>query len=179
MTQRRFTGPIVLAGLLLLLGSTSLSADWLVTSFGMRIQTQGPWTEDGDQISFLDHNGVERTVPASSVDVPASREATAKADTVVLYSTTWCGYCKAVRELLTEMDVEFVEKDVEADPAHYAEFVGKAGDKAAVPVLDIAGKVINGYKPALIKYYAEQVPKKKDAQDDEAAEAAEAAASGR
>ncbi|MCU0701661.1 MAG: hypothetical protein MUC96_34570 [Myxococcaceae bacterium] len=68
---------------------------------------------------------------------------------VVIYTTSWCGYCKKAKELLTSKRVDFVEKDVEKDPKASEELAQKAAQAGVrpqgVPVLDIRGKLILGF----------------------------------
>jgi glutaredoxin-like YruB-family protein len=66
---------------------------------------------------------------------------------VTLYSTSWCGWCKKTRALLTSLGVAFTEKDVERDPAAAVERTRKSG-RRSVPVLDIGGTIIVGYDEA-------------------------------
>lgn len=68
---------------------------------------------------------------------------------VTVYSTIWCGFCKMAKNYLKQLDVEFVEKDVEQDPSAGVEAVQKSG-QMGVPVIDIAGTIIVGFdKPAI------------------------------
>jgi glutaredoxin len=68
---------------------------------------------------------------------------------VVVYTTSWCGYCKKAKQLLTSKGVTFVEKDVEKDPKASEELAQKAAAAGVrpqgVPVLDIRGKLILGF----------------------------------
>jgi len=53
------------------------------------------------------------------------------------------------KNYLKQLDVEFVEKDVEQDPSAGVEAVQKSG-QMGVPVIDIAGTIIVGFdKPAI------------------------------
>jgi glutaredoxin len=36
-------------------------------------------------------------------------------DQIILYSTSWCGYCKAAEKFLKEKGLAYVKKDIEAD----------------------------------------------------------------
>lgn len=68
---------------------------------------------------------------------------------VIIYSTTWCGFCKMAKNYLKQHDIQFQEKDVEQDPAAGTEAVQKSG-QMGVPVIDIGGTVIVGFdKPAI------------------------------
>lgn len=68
---------------------------------------------------------------------------------VVVYTTSWCGYCRKAKALLTQKGVPFVEKDVEKDPKASEELAEKAAragvQPRGVPVLDIRGKLILGF----------------------------------
>jgi len=35
---------------------------------------------------------------------------------VTVYSAPWCGFCHAAKQYLNSIGVEYVEKDVDADP---------------------------------------------------------------
>ncbi|SMF12962.1 Glutaredoxin [Alteromonadaceae bacterium Bs31] len=62
---------------------------------------------------------------------------------VVLYSTTWCGYCKKARSLLQNSGVSFIEKDIEKSDSAAAEFQQLGG--RGVPLVTINGAVLKGY----------------------------------
>ena len=54
-------------------------ADWLVMRDGARVETKGPWTEQGAMIVFHTANGTLSSVRLRDADLDASREATEKA----------------------------------------------------------------------------------------------------
>ncbi len=74
--------------------------------------------------------------------------AAASAD-VVLYGTSWCGYCKKARAWLKKHNVAFVEKDVEKDSNAAQELAGKAAqagvEARGVPVIDVHGTLVMGF----------------------------------
>ena len=63
---------------------------------------------------------------------------------VKLYSTSFCPYCKLVKDLLNQRSVEFVEVNVQEDHEAAKEMIRKSG-QTGVPVLDIGGKIIVGF----------------------------------
>ena len=67
---------------------------------------------------------------------------------VVLYATSWCGYCKLTRELLTREGVAFVEHDIET--SEYGKKMHQALGGGGIPLLEIRDKVIRGYDEARI-----------------------------
>ena len=79
---------------------------------------------------------------------PQQQGMTVSAD-VVLYSASWCGYCKKARAWLQEHNVSFVERDIESDPGAAEAMVARCsatGQKSnGVPVIDAHGTVIVGW----------------------------------
>ncbi len=98
------------------------------------------------QIDALGSPGAPGVPPGSPGPVP---QASGSADGVTLYGTSWCGYCRKVREFLRKNKVPFVEKDIEKDPAAAAElqaFCRSAGTACSgVPVVNWKGALIQGY----------------------------------
>ena len=68
---------------------------------------------------------------------------------VVVYTTSWCGYCKKTKAALSRWGVRYIEKDVEASPDAQRELDTKAarlGIKAnSVPFIDVDGVLLQGY----------------------------------
>lgn len=65
---------------------------------------------------------------------------------VTVYSTSWCAFCHTEMEWLKKQGVEFVAKDIEAEPAARDELLSKnGGNFQGVPVTDIAGELILGF----------------------------------
>ncbi|WP_024795485.1 mycoredoxin [Tomitella biformata] len=58
---------------------------------------------------------------------------------LTMYSTTWCGFCRRLKTQLNEAGIEFVEIDIESDPAA-ADFVASVNDgNHVVPTLLFPG----------------------------------------
>ena len=68
---------------------------------------------------------------------------------IVLYGTTWCGYCKKARDYFKKKGVQFVDKDVEKDEGAAKELADKAARTGArvsgVPVIDVRGTLVMGF----------------------------------
>lgn len=65
---------------------------------------------------------------------------------VIIYSTTWCAFCKTEEQYLQKLGVAYTKKDVEEDKAAYDELMQKSGgDFRGVPVTDIAGELVLGF----------------------------------
>lgn len=97
-----------------------------------------------------------RARPAPAPPAGASRPApSANADAnVVLYSTSWCGYCRQARAFFQERGVAFVERDIEREPGAREEMLRKASAQglhpSGVPVIDVHGTIVPGFDRARI-----------------------------
>jgi glutaredoxin 3 len=63
---------------------------------------------------------------------------------VVMYATSWCGYCRRARQLLTAKGVPFTEIDVEQVAGSRAEMEQRSG-RTSVPQIFIGGQHVGGY----------------------------------
>lgn len=70
-------------------------------------------------------------------------------DHVIIYSTSWCGVCKATAQFLQKEKIPYEEKDVEKDKQAQQELACKAlktGTRVnGVPVIDIGGTLLLGF----------------------------------
>jgi len=62
---------------------------------------------------------------------------------VVMYSTSWCGYCKKARVLLNQHGIQYKDLDIEQSAEANAEMKSLGG--YGVPVFLIQGEVIKGF----------------------------------
>ncbi len=74
--------------------------------------------------------------------------------TVMMYATSWCGYCKKARKLLRGMGVNLVEFDIERNKARAREMRSKGG--RGVPFIDVEGIYIPGFSAEEIKQAVEK-----------------------
>lgn len=70
---------------------------------------------------------------------------------VVLYATTWCGYCKKTRDLLKKNGINYVEYDIEKSSIGKEDY--KRLNGSGIPLMVIDGNVIRGYNPQQILKY--------------------------
>ncbi len=63
---------------------------------------------------------------------------------VRLYTTSWCPHCKRAKQWLSAQQVDFVEVDVERNPAAAREH-RKVSPRGTIPVLDANGEVVVGF----------------------------------
>ncbi len=69
---------------------------------------------------------------------------------VVVYSTPSCPYCTLVKDYLRKKQVQFEDYDVSRDQRRAEEMIRKSG-QMGVPVVDVNGRVLVGYRPAEIE----------------------------
>ncbi len=70
---------------------------------------------------------------------------------VVMYTTSWCGYCKQARDYIFMLGANLVEYDIEKDKDRKAEMVRKSGGGISVPLIDIEGTIIRGFNQNAIR----------------------------
>ena len=66
------------------------------------------------------------------------------ANPVVMYATSWCGYCRRARQLLTARGVPFTEIDVDEVQGSRAEMERRSG-RTSVPQIFIGATHVGGY----------------------------------
>jgi glutaredoxin len=65
---------------------------------------------------------------------------------VVMYATSWCGYCAKTRQFLRARGIPFVERDIEGSAEARREYQALNG--RGVPLLVIRGTmIVYGYSP--------------------------------
>lgn len=63
---------------------------------------------------------------------------------VVLYSTSFCGYCVAAKRLLERDGIPYEEIDLSRDPERRMEVVAETGWRT-MPLILIDGELLGGY----------------------------------
>jgi len=65
---------------------------------------------------------------------------------IIIYSTSWCGFCRTEKQYLDSKHIPYISKDIEEDAAAYKELMDKTGGNyAGVPMTDIGGDMVLGY----------------------------------
>jgi glutaredoxin 3 len=62
----------------------------------------------------------------------------------IVYSRAWCPYCRDAAALLTRKGVDFVEIDVDKEPARRAEMIAKSGGRRTVPQIFVGETHVGG-----------------------------------
>lgn len=63
---------------------------------------------------------------------------------VEIYTTPYCGYCRAAKALLAKKGVSFTEFDVAADPQKREEMLARANGRYTVPQIFIGETHVGG-----------------------------------
>ena len=73
---------------------------------------------------------------------------------VVLYSTSWCGYCAKTRHFFDRNKINYIDYDIEksATAKHEYEELGGGG----VPLVLVNRQVVRGYNPSLVVQYLDE-----------------------
>ena len=67
-------------------------------------------------------------------------------DSIIIYSTTNCPYCKTEKQYLSKKGITYIEKNIEEDEKAHKELLAKInGNYVGVPVTDIAGTIVLGF----------------------------------
>ena len=80
-----------------------------------------------------------------TASLPASRRPVSSAG-VVVYTTSWCGWCRKTLAWLDERGVEYENRDIERSDTWRDELVDKTGS-VSIPVVEIDGQIVRGYDP--------------------------------
>ncbi|AEB12522.1 glutaredoxin family protein [Marinithermus hydrothermalis] len=59
---------------------------------------------------------------------------------IQMYSTSWCPDCRACKQALVQLGLEFVEIDIDQDPAAEARVLELNGGRRSVPTLVYDGR---------------------------------------
>lgn len=65
-----------------------------------------------------------------------------KVEQVVVYTTTWCGFCRRLMRQLDEAGIPYRAVDVDAHPDHGERIVAATGGYRTVPTVEIRGRLL-------------------------------------
>lgn len=64
------------------------------------------------------------------------------AETVTMFSTTWCGYCRRLKRQMDEAGIAYREVDLDDDPTHDERIIARTGGFRTVPTLEIGDELL-------------------------------------
>jgi glutaredoxin len=82
---------------------------------------------------LLPHGGAPAALATASGEQP----------TVVLYATSWCGYCKMTREFFAANGIRYTEEDIEQSSTALQRHKKLGGN--GVPLIVVGDEVVNGW----------------------------------
>lgn len=80
---------------------------------------------------------------------------------VTVYSTPTCPYCTMVKDFLKNQNIEFEDVDVSRDRQKAIYMVRKSG-QSGVPVTEVNGRMIVGFRPDAIMKAMDSAPVDRD-----------------
>jgi glutaredoxin len=89
-------------------------------------------------------------LPARPAALTASEPERQAAPTVVVYTTSWCGWCRKTLAWLDERGVDYENRDIERNPEWAAELQRKTGGQS-IPVVDVDGRIVRGFAPGTLE----------------------------
>jgi len=116
------------------------------------------WTDESGRVHFGDSPSDETTAEQVSVEVNSYKNVTyeniefykeASSKRVIMYSTSWCGYCKKARSYFKNNDINYVEYDIERNERAKQEYDSLGG--TVIPVILVGKKRMNGFNVAGFK----------------------------
>lgn len=140
LVNRRSVYKLIVFNCLLFLSQSASSAQVL------------KWVNDQGQIHYGDVTAmpgrgqlIELNV-SSYEQVSILKSESINSDSVVMYSTDWCGYCKQARQYFKKNKIDFVEYDVEKSRS--ARRAYKNLGATGVPVILVGKQRMNGFSIA-------------------------------
>lgn len=74
---------------------------------------------------------------------------------VVLYSTSWCGYCAKTRRFFERNKISYVEYDIEKSVTAKRQYDNLGG--GGIPLVLVDRQIVRGYNPSLVVEYLEKL----------------------
>lgn len=87
----------------------------------------------------------------SAPSPPAAKKSERFSGTIEMYSTEWCGYCKAAERYMKSQNYSYVKYDIEKDGAANQRHKQLGG--RGVPLIIIGNHKMSGFSPETMEYY--------------------------
>ncbi len=116
------------------------------------------WTDESGRVHFSDKAAKGASVEAVKLKINSYEHVSYEAlpddffkskhvsKKVVMYSTSWCGYCKKARNYFNAQGIAFTELDIEKDAQAKQQYDSMGG--RGVPVILAGEKRMNGFSVA-------------------------------
>lgn len=116
------------------------------------------WTDESGRVHFSDKAADGATVETVELEINSYEHVSYEAmpedfvknenvnKKVVMYSASWCGYCRKARNYFNAQDIAFTELDIERNAQAKKEYDSMGG--RGVPVILVGEKRMNGFSIA-------------------------------
>ena len=108
------------------------------------------WTDANGKVHYTSEpppgakaSAVRDRLNAYGASAAPATQASAAAQPVVMYATSWCPYCAKARDYFARKGIPYVEHDIEKSAAHNAEFKRQGG--RGVPLILVGGEKMSGF----------------------------------
>jgi len=61
---------------------------------------------------------------------------------IIMYTTSWCGDCRNLKNSLKDRNIPYEERDIEQSDADYKTMMGYTNGKRVIPTVEIEGKIL-------------------------------------
>ena len=92
-------------------------------------------------------NGLSDSAYSKASEIKSKKPV--KQKSVVMYSTSWCGYCTKARNHMQSKGIKFKEYDIEKSASAKSKYKKLGG--SGVPFFDIGGQTMGGYNPSKLE----------------------------
>ena len=139
----------------------SLAADTRLSSADRRsakaILARAPREQPGVPVVANADDAIHQAAEAAARDRELAFASRKQQDApqVIVYGTSWCGFCKKARAYFRSRNIPFEDKDIDRDRDAKEEMIAKAraaGVSAnGIPVIDVNGTILEGFDPKAIE----------------------------
>ena len=129
------------------------------------------WTDENGRVRYSDSARanpkpdaekieveVQNTYKSVPIELPEYMKNAGKDDagleTITMYATAWCKYCKKARDYFAANNIAYTEYDIEKDPSAKLRYE-KAGG-TGVPVIMYKGNKLQGFSVSSFKAFIER-----------------------
>ena len=138
------TPVIIIAFILLPVTSNAEIYRWTDENGKVHFSDQKPWQTESEKVEVKINTYESVSYDTSLFDTGNSLFDTGKK--VVMYSTSWCGYCKKAKRYFEQKGIAYTEYDIEKDTRAKRQY-DKMQAKG-VPVILVGKKRMNGFSEA-------------------------------
>jgi glutaredoxin len=129
-------------------GTASSAWKWLVLFIVMllvSLQSYSSWKKT----KASKPAAVTQLAQATSTTTDTVKTSNYQQPAIILYGTTWCGYCSAAREFFNANGIAYKDLDVENSNEGYQAY--KTLGANGIPAIVIGGELVEGFDEARIR----------------------------